>query len=637
MTGSLSEYSAKQLLQILNESDELTRVEAKRGRHDGGDSALESVCAFSNEPHLKGGYIIFGVAPVSDSFWPLYEAVGVEDPDKLQCDLSTRCNESFNRTIRPDMKVEMLNGANVVVAFIPEASPSLKPVYFKKDGLPHGAYRRIGPTDHRCTEEDLVVFYQGRAIESYDAAICSDSTMSDFDKSALAEYRRARSVVNDAAPELQLGNTEMLQALKCAKFDSDGKLRPTVCGLILFGKKEALRREFSTLRIDYIRIPGARWVKDISKADHRIGSVELLGPLIHTIHQMRNTIIEDLPKAFDLPSDEMEREEVPIVPNAVIREAVVNAVMHRSYRNRGSIEIIRYSNRLEIRNPGHSLKSEERFDEPGSEPRNPQIAAVLHDINLAETKGLGIQVMRESMRNCGLQPPHLESDRIGDQFVVRLLFHHFLGQDDLEWLSNFQEYSLTDDDRRALIFVREVGAIDNQVYRSFSSTDTLAASGRLRRLRDCGLLEKKGKGSRTYYVGTELLLNPEVLTPKPDELTGKPEELGVKPEEFVTEYVVQVNSAVQAGDLDSLPAHLQKMVDRLPNKASETTIFRVILSLCAWRKLKASEIAAHCNRNPNYLRSTTISKLLDKELLGITESHRRSPNVKYQTTDKGEE
>src|SRR5690606_30657406 len=128
--------------------------------------------------------------------------------------------------------------------------------------------------------------------------------------------------------------------------------------------------------------------------------------------------------------------------------------------------------------------------------RNPAIASVLHDTNLAETKGSGIRVMREMMEQSGLTSPTFESDRERDQFVVTLLFHHFLTPEDWAWLRHFQETELTDEDARALVFVREIGAITNADYRSINSrTDVLHASQHLRRLRDRGLLAQKGKGS----------------------------------------------------------------------------------------------------------------------------------------------
>lgn len=67
---------------------------------------------------------------------------------------------------------------------------------------------------------------------------------------------------------------------------------------------------------------------------------------------------------------------------------------------------------------------------------------------------------------------------------------------------------LSDEEARALVFVRELGAIDNAAYRAINRTDTLSASGHLRRLRDLGLLDMKGGGSRTYYVpGTAFARN----------------------------------------------------------------------------------------------------------------------------------
>jgi ATP-dependent DNA helicase RecG len=179
--------------------------------------------------------------------------------------------------------------------------------------------------------------------------------------------------------------------------------------------------------------------------------------------------------------------------------------MHRSYRIHGAIQIIRYANRLEIRNPGHSIKAEEQLGEPGSETRNPRIAAVLHELNIAETKGSGIRAMRELMLEQGLLPPTFESSRHPDHFVATFLFHHLLGPDDVVWLRTLTSEPLNDEESRALIFVRERGAIDNAAYRSINGTDTLNASLRLRRLRDLNLLQMKGSGSRTYYIPSNRL------------------------------------------------------------------------------------------------------------------------------------
>jgi ATP-dependent DNA helicase RecG len=126
-----------------------------------------------------------------------------------------------------------------------------------------------------------------------------------------------------------------------------------------------------------------------------------------------------------------------VIPLRVIREALVNALMHRSYRSHSPVQIIRYANRLEIRNPGFSLKSPEHLGEPGSQPRNPKIAAVLHETRFAETKCSGIRVMRESMEQAG-SPAAVRVRPGNDQFVARY-FSPLPRRDDIAWLARFRD------------------------------------------------------------------------------------------------------------------------------------------------------------------------------------------------------
>ena len=214
---------------------------------------------------------------------------------------------------------------------------------------------------------------------------------------------------------------------------------------MLFGKPVALRRAFPMTRVDYIRVPGREWVPD---PERRFDSLELRDPLFRLIRRAQAAILDDLPKAFGLTEGDLQRKDSPVVPQRVIREAVVNALMHRSYRSHAPVQIIRYTNRLEIRNPGFSLKSPDHLGEPGSLPRNPKLAAALYDTRFAETKGSGVRVMREMCEQAGLAPPLFESDRGQDQFVVRLFFHHFLGPDDLAWLARFKDLHLSETEAR---------------------------------------------------------------------------------------------------------------------------------------------------------------------------------------------
>lgn len=173
---------AEELFKQLNAQDENVRIEAKTASAI-DKSIMESVCAFANEPGLEGGYLLLGVKPGTGGLFPTYEIAGIDDPDKIQKDLATSCASSFNVTVRPQIEVDKVENKTVLVVYVPEQDPSNKPVYFRSKGLPSGAYRRVGSTDQRCTDDDLQIFYHNR--EGYDSSIVEDATTSDLDDQAI--------------------------------------------------------------------------------------------------------------------------------------------------------------------------------------------------------------------------------------------------------------------------------------------------------------------------------------------------------------------------------------------------------------------------------------------------------------------
>ena len=571
--------TAEDLLQELSALDESHRIEAKQARQI-DRSVMETICAFANEPGLGGGYLLLGVSrDPQDLFTNAYKIDGVEHPDKLQSDLASQCASVLNRPLRPRVSVEELGGRTVVVVYVPEAAPTEKPIFLQNLGLPRGAYRRVGSTDQEGTEDDLVALYAGHQIETFDAALLPDADMGDIDPVAIDDYRQQRRAINPDAEELAWSNDDLLRSLGCVKRDS-GQLKPTVAGIVLFGSTMALRRCFPMMRIDYIRVPGRQWVEN---PDHRFDTLEIRAPLFTAIRRATNTVRDELIQSFSLPEGALAREDEPTLPLRVIREAIVNAVMHRSYRIHGAIQIIRYANRLEIRNPGHSIKAEEQLGEPGSETRNPRIAAVLHEVNIAETKGSGIRAMRELMLAHDLLPPTFESSRRPDQFVATFLFHHFLGPDDLAWLRQLTRDPISDEESRALVFVRELGAIDNAAYRAINRTDTLNASAHLRRLRDLELLEMKGAGSRTYYVpGPKFLANPTCPARE------------MVPEESNSHQSTQNSHQPEEDSHQPLVTVPRELAERIPpagSKPRRDILRALIVDLCRWHALSARELA----------------------------------------------
>lgn len=639
------------LLRELNEADEGRRIEAKRGSEI-GKSIMETVSAFSNTPDLGGGYLLLGVTrDQGDLFEAQYEPEGVDNPDKVSADLASQCASMLSERVRPVIEREEVNGRILVSAYIPEAAADRKPVYIESKGLPKGAYLRVGTTDQRCNKDDIARLFQAQSTRSFDGRLLDGTTEADVSEVALTNYRRARRERDAAAPELEYDDPRLLRALRMVQQDSRGVYRFTVAGLLLFGKTEVLADFFPAVRTDYIRVQGRTWVPS---AEDRFTSLDLYGPIFETVYRLEAAIMDDLPTRFSLPQGSLHRVDVPLVPRTVIREALVNALMHRDYQTHSPTQVIRYSNRIEFRNAGYSLKPEEELGTEGSALRNPAIARVLHQTRLAETKGSGIATMREAMREAELTPPTFSSSRERNQFVATLLMIHVLEPEALEWLAHFDSLGLSREDRQALVFVREVGRIRNEDYRDLNSVDTLTASAALRRLRDLGLLDQHDKGAATYYTPTDSLLGsageppPTSELPPVDDLTLGLEESrtsgvdeqtsGVDKETLgVGDQTSGVDQETLGGEreelLKRLPPALQEDVLGLGKRAPHDELRDLIKRVCRTGAWSAQDLATLLPRSYDYLLQHHISPMVRKGSLIRTQPNLSAPNQAYRTAD----
>lgn len=615
-------------LEQLNALDEHERVEAKRGSEI-GRAVMQTVCAFANEPGLQGGTLLLGVVRDEEDFFLPWQIVGVAQPDKLSADLATRCASEFNVPVRVDIRSESVQEKVVLVVTVPEAPSGDKPLYIKSRGLPRGAYRRIGSTDQECTEEDLLALFQGRQVESFDATLMPDAELQDIEPDAVADYRQSLASGNPSAEALRLADEDLLHAIGALRRDTSlpgHPLRPTVAGVVLFSVNRSRCAACCLPCASSTSACRARngWATRNAGSTRSISATPCCAP--SAVRWPRCWTI--CPRAFTCPEGALERRDIPLLPVNVVREAIVNAVMHRSYRVHGAVQLIRYSNRLEVRNPGYSLKPVEHLGEPGSQVRNTRIANVLYDTRLAETKGTGVGAMRRLMEAAGLESPLFASNRGSDQFVATYYFQHFLNEEAIAWLSRFKDLKLSGEEAKALVAVREQGAIDNAMYRELNRVDPLSSSQTLRRLRDAGLLEQKGRGSATYYVPTAYLLElPETpLAPKPEPLSPKLDALSPKPPALSTKPDVPFDPA-------DLPAALRAQVQALGRRSPPGAVEDALVALCRWQPQGADALAARLGRRRDTV-SEYIARLVSNGRLQPTRpEHPRHPQQAYRAGD----
>ena len=162
---------------------------------------------------------------------------------------------------------------------------------------------------------------------------------------------------------------------------------------------------------------------------------------------------------------------------------------------------------------------------------------------------------------------------------MTLLFHHLAG--DLAWRIVLR-LPASAGRAKALIFVREVGAINNAAYRDINGAETLESTYRLRRLRDLGLLEQRGQSRATYYVPTSRFvdLSQGVMADQSSDPAGKSSELPPISSEQLT----------RSSELAALPADLVAEIEAIGGKAPEERIRGLLLRVCAVRPLTAESL-----------------------------------------------
>ena len=221
------------------------------------------------------------------------------------------------------------------------------------------------------------------------------------------------------------------------------------------------------------------------------------------------------------------------------------------------------------------------------------------------------------MAQAQLAPPTFESDRNGNQFVSRLLLHHFLDERDIVWLAKFEKLQLSDGQKQALIFVREVGAIDNQTYRQMTDCDTLKASNELRAMKNQDLLANKGKCKATYYVpGIKLTeaagaaAQPAISTP-PDTISTPPDTISAPPQDI-----------------------LERIAELKQREHDADKIKDIIVDLCKLRAMKAIEIAGYFGKGEDYMKRKYLSTMIaNKQLQHTYPEMLNHPDQAYKSVD----
>lgn len=183
----------------------------------------------------------------------------------------------------------------------------------------------------------------------------------------------------------------------------------------------------------------------------------------------------------------------------------------------------------------------------------------------------------------------------------------------MEWLAQYTVFGLLNEQKLALVFVREVGAIDNATYRQLDSSITHArARLEIHKLCDLGFIEKKGQGRNTYYIRTSKVVSlGERLPPQDERLLPQHGILGERYQgeneryqAFEERYQGEVGTFEERYQgvnreelLLLLPDHIKKRIDEVGKRAPKDVLNKLVVDMCSIVPLSMDDLSVLLHRN----------------------------------------
>jgi ATP-dependent DNA helicase RecG len=321
------------------------------------------------------------------------------------------------------------------------------------------------------------------------------ASQQDFDplererlRQCIERYGRERSLIG-------LADNELDGALGLIRRD-EGRIVPTVAGLLILGREAALREHLPTHEVAFQVLDGTQVrANDFYRT-----------PLLKTFErveeQFRVRVVENEIQVG------LFRVPVPNYEPRAFREAVVNAFVHRDYTRLGAVHVRWEADAIVVSNPGGFVEGVtlENLLVVEPRPRNPSLADVVKRIGLAERTGRGIDLIYQGLLRYGrLAPDYRRSD---SRSVVVVLPG---GEADLGILrivideENRLGHPLPVDSMIALVLLRHERRVDTNRLAHEIQRDEIAARKVLERLVEAGLVEAHGvKKGPTYTLSPKV-------------------------------------------------------------------------------------------------------------------------------------
>lgn len=377
---------------------ENNRIEAKKAAGGFPRSLWETYSAFAN---TIGGLILLGVEESRDK---QLRVTGIPDPQGYQATVWQTVNDpaqvSANILDPEDVAVYTIDGKAVLVISVPRADRRQRPVYIG-DSPFTGSYRRDGEGDYHCSADEVRAMLRDREDAPADRAVLEARAQEDLAPETLRHFRALMAMRQPDHPWNYLPDEDFLPAAGIVGPGKDGvSLHPTLAGLLLLGRRSALKEVLPAFRLVYQESDTG-----FTLSTQRQGCPENLFDF-YTAVVRRLTAVSAL-----LAEDPATQREVA----AAMKEAVLNAILHADHFGGGGLTIQRTDRALEVTNGGLLRVSPAQARSGGTaDPRNRTLTSLFALVKVGAGAGTGLHGIYQTWGRLGWSAPVLsEAFRAG--------------------------------------------------------------------------------------------------------------------------------------------------------------------------------------------------------------------------------
>lgn len=426
-------------------------------KSDWRDEHLKVVSAFANS---KGGTLIIGL---NDKGQP----VVLKNINKLLEDIPNKIRNRLS--IIPFVELEKANEHEIIKIKI---HPSSVPI--SHNGK---FYLRTGSTVQELQGKDLADFLIRKTGIAWDNSIEDKGDLNSLNHTTIEDFKR---FAVDRIPSIvrEINFISILQKLNLIENQSTKR-----AAILLFGNEP---QQFYSHA--YVKI--GRFLSDTDIQTTDVVKGNLFQQLENSLEILRTKYLKS-----NISYEGIHRRDILEYPYEALREAIINALIHRDYWGTSHIQIRVYSDRLVIMNEG-SLPPEVPVEKLKthhlSKPRNKLLAEVFYYAGFIEAWGRGTLMMVDKCVEQGLPEP----DFIEDHGVMNVIFYKD------KWAEeHLRKIGLNERQIKAVMFIKEKGMITNKNYTNLNNISRQSATRDLAELVSKKIIKLIGEGKRgSYYI-----------------------------------------------------------------------------------------------------------------------------------------